>query len=82
VKFPRPTQPYLATATGWVYLAVVVDLFSRKVVGWSIRESLATELVSESLRQAIESEPPCSIKPEWRPSDARLGCGRSQSLHQ
>ena len=40
---------YLATATGWVYLAVVVDLFSRKVVGWSIGESLATELVSVAL---------------------------------
>ena len=44
---------YLATAAGWVYLAVVVDLFSRKVVGWSISDSLATtELVAEALRHA------------------------------
>ena len=49
---------YLATATGWGYLAVVVDLFSRKVVGWSIGASLATELVSEALRQAIERRRP------------------------
>jgi len=35
-------------------LAVVVDLFSRKAVGWSIGASLATELVSDALRQAIE----------------------------
>jgi putative transposase len=49
---------YLATATGWVYLAVVVDLFSRKAVGWSIGASLATELVSEALRQAIERRRP------------------------
>lgn len=49
---------YLATATGWVYLAVVVDLFSRKVVGWSIGSSLATELVSEALRRAIETRRP------------------------
>jgi len=49
---------YLATATGWVYLAAVVDLFSRKVVGWSIGASLATELVSEALRQAIERRRP------------------------
>jgi len=41
---------YLPTATGWVYLAVVLDLFGRKVVGWSIGTSLATELVSEALR--------------------------------
>jgi putative transposase len=49
---------YLATATGWVYLAVVMDLFSRKVVGWAMSPSLATELVSEALRQAIESRRP------------------------
>ncbi len=49
---------YLATATGWVYLAVVLDLFGRKVVGWSIGTSLATNLVSDALRQAIESRRP------------------------
>ena len=49
---------YLATATGWVYLAAVVDLFSRKVVGWSIGASLATELVSDALHQAIERRRP------------------------
>lgn len=49
---------YLPTATGWVYLAVVLDLFGRKVVGWSIGDSLATGLVSEALRRAIESRRP------------------------
>jgi putative transposase len=49
---------YLATATGWVYLAAVVDLFSRKVVGWSIGTSLATDLVSDALRSAIERRRP------------------------
>jgi len=49
---------YLPTAAGWVYLAAVIDLFSRKVVGWSIAASLATELVSEALRRAIESRRP------------------------
>ena len=49
---------YLATAAGWVYLAAVVDLFSRKVVGWSIGTSLATELVSDALRDAIERRRP------------------------
>jgi putative transposase len=49
---------YLRIATGWVYLAVVVDLFSRKVVGWSIGTSLAAELVSDALRQAIENRRP------------------------
>lgn len=51
---------YLPTADGSVYLAVVLDLFSRKVVGWSIGDSLATELVSRALRGAIESRRPDS----------------------
>lgn len=49
---------YLLTAEGWVYLAVVLDLFSRKVVGWSLERSLETTLVAEALRQAIESRRP------------------------
>ena len=49
---------YLPTAAGWAYLAVVLDLFSRKVVGWAIGDSLATPLVSAALRQAIETRRP------------------------
>jgi putative transposase len=49
---------YLPTQLGWVYVAVVLDLFSRKVVGWSISESLATPLVSTTLRNAIEARRP------------------------
>ena len=49
---------YLRTEQGWVYVAVVLDLFSRKVVGWSVGDSLATDLVSSALRQAIESRRP------------------------
>lgn len=49
---------YLPTAQGWVYLAVVLDLFSRKVVGWAIATSLATELIAAALQRAIESRRP------------------------
>jgi len=49
---------YLPTDQGWVYLAVVMDLFGRKVVGWSIGDSLATDLVSDALRRAIEARRP------------------------
>jgi putative transposase len=49
---------FLRTEAGWVYLAVVIDLFGRKVIGWSIGSSLATELVSHALRAAIESRRP------------------------
>lgn len=49
---------YLATTQGWGYLAVVLDLFSRKVVGWAMGPSLATELVCEALRRAVEARRP------------------------
>lgn len=51
---------YLPTAMGWVYLAVVLDLFSRKVVGWAIGASLETDLVSTALRRAIEARRPAA----------------------
>lgn len=53
---------YLSTAAGWVYLAVVIDLFSRKAVGWAISASLATELVSMALRNAVEARKPEGAK--------------------
>lgn len=49
---------YLATSSGWVYLACVLDLFSRKIVGWSISNSLETPLVTRALHNAIESRRP------------------------
>ncbi len=49
---------YLPTAQGWVYLAVVIDLFSRKVVGWSMSDRLTTPLVNAAMRNAIESRRP------------------------
>jgi len=49
---------YLPTKQGWVYLAVVMDLFSRRIVGWSMSDSLATVLVSAALRHAVETRHP------------------------
>ena len=49
---------YLPTLAGWVYLAVVIDLFSRKVVGWSMSDSLSTPLVQDAMKNAIESRRP------------------------
>ena len=49
---------YLPTLSGWVYLAVVVDLFSRKVVGWKMSDRLTTPLVTGALKNAIESRKP------------------------
>jgi len=49
---------YLWTKSGWVYLAVVIDLYSRKVVGWAMADSPTTSLVADALRHAIESRRP------------------------
>ena len=46
MRLPRPTQPYVPSWAGFVYLAVVVDAFSRRVVGWSLRNDLKTRLVT------------------------------------
>jgi len=44
---------YLPVVGGWVYLAVLIDLFSRKVVGWSVRDNMETGLCLEALRKAV-----------------------------
>ena len=43
---------YIATAEGWLYLAAVIDLFSRQIVGWSMQPSMKKELVIDALRMA------------------------------
>ena len=49
---------FIATAQGWLYLAVVLDLCARRVVGWSMRERLDQVLVLEALRMAIGRRQP------------------------
>lgn len=44
---------YLWTQEGWLYLAVVIDLFSRRVVGWSMSSRMKASLVTDALRMAI-----------------------------
>ncbi len=44
---------YIWTAEGWLYVAVVIDLFSRRVVGWSISDTMTAQLVTDALMMAI-----------------------------
>jgi putative transposase len=44
---------YIWTAEGWLYFAVVLDLFSRRVVGWSMRSDMTAELVTDALVMAL-----------------------------
>jgi len=44
---------YVWTSEGWLYLAVVLDLFARRVIGWALADNLRTELVSAALTMAL-----------------------------
>jgi putative transposase len=49
---------YIATWEGWAYLATVIDLASRKVVGWSLADHMRTELVEDALSMAFANRSP------------------------
>lgn len=49
---------YVWTKEGWLYLAVVLDLFSRKVVGWSMDETMEKGLVMNALNMALKNRQP------------------------
>ena len=52
---------YVATWSGWLYLAVVVDVWSRKVVGWAMSTHLRTTLVIEALQMAVQQRRPQGV---------------------
>lgn len=61
---PEPNQAYVGDITyihtqeGWLYLAVVIDLYSRQVVGWSMAEHMRAKLVNDALLMAIWKRKP------------------------
>jgi len=56
---PAPNQKWVAdftyiwTAEGWLYVAVVIDLYSRRVVGWSMKADMTAQLVTDALMMAL-----------------------------
>ncbi len=64
---PRPTAPnkvwvsditYVPTQEGWLYLSGIMDLYSRKLVGWAMSENINTELVLSALNMAVTHRKP------------------------
>ena len=49
---------YIKTMEGWLYLAVVMDLYSRKIVGWALARNMAVEMVKNALMMAIGRRKP------------------------
>ena len=60
----RPNQIWLAdltyipTAEGWLYLAAILDMHTRKIVGWSMRQTLHAEIAIDALNMAIQRQRP------------------------
>jgi transposase InsO family protein len=53
---------YIATWEGWAYLATVIDLASRRVVGWALADHMRTDLVADALRMAcVQRRPPAGV---------------------
>jgi len=51
---------YVPTRQGWLYLAVVLDVFSRKIVGWAMADHMQTRLVSAALSMALDNRKPAA----------------------
>jgi putative transposase len=49
---------YIPTGQGWLYLAAILDVCTRKIVGWSMRDTLHTEIASEALVMSLERQRP------------------------
>jgi len=65
---PAPNRKWLADITyvptqeGWLYLAAVLDTFSRKVVGWSMADHMETDLVADALQMALLHRQPAGAE--------------------
>ena len=64
VRAERPNQlwvsdfTYVSTWQGWLYVAFVVDVFARRIVGWRVSTSMATDFVLDALEQALYARQP------------------------
>src|SRR5205823_14997043 len=56
--FPYTTLFRSRTWEGWLYLAVIMDAFSRRVVGWALADHLRTKLATDALQMALVSRRP------------------------
>jgi putative transposase len=75
---------YIWTDEGWLYLSVVIDLFSRRVVGWSMSDHLRAEGVAEALQMALQRRRPPPDGSLLHHSDrgVQYACQRYRSLLQ
>ena len=53
-----PIQPYVSTWQGWLYVAFIIDVFARCIVGWRVSSSMNTDFVLDALEQALYARQP------------------------
>ena len=88
-KAERPNQlwvsdfTYVSTWQGWLYVAFVIDVFARRIVGWRVSSSMHTDFVLDALEQALYARQPSSEEALIHHSDrgSQGGFNRS-SQHQ
>jgi putative transposase len=71
---------YIWTLEGWLYLAVILDLFSRRVIGWSMRHTLEAEIALDALRMALEYRRPDRGVIHHTDRGVQYACGDYQEL--
>jgi putative transposase len=71
---------YIATREGWLYLAAVLDLGSRRVVGWSTADHLRSELVERALSNALDHRRPSGPLLHHSDRGVQYACGDYQEL--
>lgn len=54
VKLPRPTHPYIPMAKGFVYLAAVIDWYTRRVLAWRVSITMETSFCIEAVEDALQ----------------------------
>lgn len=71
---------YVPTREGWVYLAIVLELASRRVVGWAMRETLDAELALAALRMALADRRPAPGLLHHSDRGSQYACGEYRAL--
>jgi transposase InsO family protein len=73
---------FIHTSAGWLYLAVVIDLCSRRIVGWSLADHLRSDLVLDALDQALQTRPvDRAIFHSDRGSCSKVDASRTPATH-
>ena len=75
---------YVPTAVGFLYLAVVIDVFSRRIVGWSMKNTLHAQIVLDALDMAVKARCPDTVihhsdqGSQYTSDDFKQMCRRAQ----